>query len=310
MRENVKTRKQRMVEIITAIIMTAILLISIPVFAWFTNQRNMAKLAKIKAPDDLYINAAHREDKIHLDMRTVNVSMKYKTTELDEENNKVEVEKPVTSQNYVFSVSGNYVRSFTLQMEHTTNNPFSYKIYEGIIYKVEKNVSGDILSITNIKTGKSITDESEHPDYNTLNADGSPKYVEYIATNDWDALEVTKVTFPNNFDSVSVSAGDTLYIYVGDELTNLAGTTGGYLNKADGVRTANGSLTDKSYDDYDNFNIYTNPLFWQLKNVKGGETKSQPFYNTYVINVSWSPTIDMSLYDKETDIIYISAFVE
>ena len=303
-------KKRRTIEIVIAIILTTALLVTIPVFAWFTNQRNMAKLAKIKAPDDLYINAAHREDKIHLDMRTVNVSKKYKTTETDENNEEVEVEKPVTSQNFVFSVSGNYVRSFTLQMEHTTNNPFTYKIYEGIIYKVVKDNEGNVVSITNIKTGKSITDSTEHPDYDTLNSDGSPKYVEYIATNDWDALEVTKVTFPNDFEPVSVSAGDTLYIYVGDELTNLSGDKGGYLNKADGARIANGSLTDKSYDEYTNFNIYADPLFWQLKNVKGGETKSQPFYNTYVINVSWDPSINMSLYDKETDIIYISAFVE
>jgi len=304
MQENVKSKKQRKIEIIVAVIMTAILLVSIPVFAWFTNQRTMAKLAKIKAPDDLYINAAHREDKIHLDMRTVNVSMKYKTTEKNENDEDVEVEKPVTSQNYVFSVSGNYVRSFTLQMEHTTNNPFTYKIYEGIIYKVDKDDAGNIVSIKNIKTGNSI--ESEHEDYDTLNDDGSSKYVEYIATNDWDAEEQRKVTFSAD----SVSAGDTLYIYIGNELTNLAGVKGGYLNKADGARTANASLTKKSYDDYTNFNIYANPLFWQLKNIKGGETKGSPFYNTYIINVSWGSDINMKQYDKETDIIYISAFVE
>ena len=115
-------KKRRTIEIVIAIILTTALLVTIPVFAWFTNQRNMAKLAKIKAPDDLYINAAHREDKIHLDMRTVNVSKKYKTTQINNQGEEEEVENPITSQNYVFSVSGNYVRSFTLQMEHTTNN--------------------------------------------------------------------------------------------------------------------------------------------------------------------------------------------
>ena len=38
---------------------------------------------------------------------------------------------PITAQSFVFSVSGEWVNSFTIQIEHTTNNPFTYTFYEG-----------------------------------------------------------------------------------------------------------------------------------------------------------------------------------
>jgi len=300
------------IEIIISLVLALALFIAVPTFAWFNGQTQMAKLAKIKAPDDLYINAAHREDKIYLDMKSIDVTKKFKNSSNEDQF--------VTSKNFVFSISGNYVNSFTLQMEHTTNNPYSYTICEGTIYKAYMNANGtlqkttyidngeerEVDKILNINTGKTIAEE--HSDYATLNLDGSPKYVEYIATNSFDAEEASKVTFPS--ETITITAGDTLYIYVGSEITNKAGAHGSYLNKTDGARTANSSLTGKSYGSYENYNIYVNPVFWQLKGIEGGATKGQPFYKTYVINVSWTGINNISSYDKETDIMYISVFVE
>ena len=294
-----KHRKMKKVEIIAALILAAVLIITIPIFSWFVYQNRLAKLAKIKAPDDLYINAAHREDKINLDMRTIDVTQTYKSGDTD---------VPIKSQNFVFSVSGNYVNRFTLQMEHTTNNPYKYKIYEGTVYKVTKDASGNIQSIINVKTGKTIQEDG-HSDYNTRRPDGSLKYVEYIATGDYDTEEMSKVSFPT--EAVEVNRGDTLYIYVGDEVKNIAGETGAYLNKAPGARIDDGTLTPKSYDDYETFNMFADPVYWQLRRMRGapqGEKKA--FYNTYVVNVSWDGVQDITRYNKETDIIYISAFVE
>ena len=292
--------KAKKIEIFLSVVLAIALIVTVPVLAWFGNQKKLAKLAKIKAPDDLYINAAHKEDRINLDMRTIDVAQSYK----DDQN----VSHPIKSQNFVFSVSGNYVSRFTLQLEHTTNNPYTYTIHEGDVYKVTKDSDGVMTTAVNVKTGETI--QSEHADYADRNADGSLKYVEYIATGMYDADEQSKLVFPS--EVVNVAAGDTLWIYVGPEVKNLMNETGSYLNKASGSRIDDGTLTQKSYDTYTNFNMYADPVYWQLKKMKGGEPneKGQPFYNTYVINVSWDGVADISKYDKETDIIYISAFVE
>lgn len=270
--------RKRKAEVFISAFLTVVLVISVPVFAWFSYQRRIAKLAKIKAPDDLYINAAHREDKIYLDMRTIDVS-----------------NANVTSQNFVFTVSGNYVNYYTLQVEHTANNPYVYSIHRGIIYKV----MGD-NSIRNILNQRTI--QTEHSDWDTPNADGSKKYVEYTATNQWDMAEDAKVDFAA--DPIPVSVGDKLIIYVGEEVD------GHYLNKSESARIEDdNTLTNKSYDQSNIYNRYADPLFWQKRNINSDANKGSSFYNTYVINVSWTGVSNISNYDKETDIIYISAFV-
>ena len=287
------------IEVCLAIVLTIALVVSVPVFAWFNSQRRMAKLAKIKAPDDLYINAAHKEDKIHLDMRDVNVSKKYKDGQVD---------KPITSQNFVFSVSGNYVSRYTLQLVHTTNNPYTYTIYEGEVYKATKDAQGNIVSAANVVSGSSL--DTDHPNWRNRKSDGSFNYVEYVATNDWDDAELERVTFPAENPNVTVNAGDTLIIYMTTEVTNMSGNTGDYLNLSNDGRTADSTLTSKSYGSYSNFNKYADPLVWQLKNIPSFATKGSAFYNTYVINVSWTGVDDIANYDKETDMVYICAFVE
>ena len=154
--KKVRLRKARIVEFSIAVGLTVVLIAVAPVFGWLVNQRRIAKLAKIKAPDELYINAAHREDKVYLDMKTIEVSKKWTDGE---------IVKNVTSQSFPFSVSGEWVNSFILQVDYTTNNPYTYTVYEGIIYKK----TGD--DYININTGNSIV--TEHPDYTVRNTDGS-----------------------------------------------------------------------------------------------------------------------------------------
>lgn len=290
---SVADNRKRKAEVIVSATLAMILIITVPVFAWFNYQRRIAKLAKIKAPDDLYINAAHREDKVQLDMRTINVAQTYMDGS---------IQKSVKSQGFVFSVSGNYVSRYTLQFEHTTNNPYTYTIYEGEIYK--DCGSGGIRSVT---TGNLIG--TDHPNWQTRNSDGSFKYVEYTATGIFDSVELAKVDFTggNNPDISTVPAvvaGDKLYVYIGNEVT------GSYINKTAGERYADSTLTTKSYDQYPYFNKYADPVFWQKQFIPSGANKGKPFYNTYVIKVSWENVNDITQYDKETDIIYISAFVE
>ncbi len=296
--KKLKLRKNRVVEFIIAVLLTIVLVIAAPVLAWFGNQQRIAKLAKIKAPDELYINAAHREDKIYLDMKSIEVSRKY--TEDDQQ-------KSIYSQSFVFSVSGAWVNSYILQMDHTTNNPYTFEIFEGEIYKEVDGV------YKNIHTGNAIRDE--HENYTERNADGSLKYVEYVATNDFDDAEEEKVSFDPDPDLIHVNAGDLLLVYYGGDDEPGRKVNGRYLNATDGSRIANNTLKIKSYGTseggtYSNVNQYVNPKYWQSESISipGGQ-KSKPFYQTYVIRVSWPHNDTIYNYNKETDIVYLSAFV-
>lgn len=277
-----KMSKRKKVQTVIALALTVALCFAIPAYSWFINQKKIAEIAKIKAPDELYINAAHKEDIINLDMSAINVSQKIP--------NSIDL---ITSQSFVFSISGEWVNSFTLQIEHTTNNPYTYTFHEGEIYKSESDM------------------RAAHPNCDTRNTDGSLKYVEYVATNVYDSEEMSKITtWPD--DGLTIETGHTYYIWIGDEIKNKTNNTGSYINKADGERYSDGStLTPKSYESGTVKDKYADPVYWQLKNIKGGDTKGQPFYKTYVIKASWTGISDVAEdYNKETDIFYISAFVE
>ena len=277
------------IEIVVALILTIAMCVAIPVYAWFTNQKKIAELAKIKAPDELYINAAHKEDIINLDMTSVDVTQKYTTLD-----NGILTEHDITSQSFVFSVSGEWVNSYTLQIEHTTNNPFKYTICEGEIYK----------SIADMKT--------QHSDCEDRNSDGSLKYVEYRATNVYDSAEMQKITNWRD-DGLDIQTGKLYYIWIGNEVKNKNNQTGSYLNQTGSGtdnRYANDTYLDKSYETGTQYQKYAKPLIWQLKNIKASDIKTAPFYNTYVIKIDWTGVNNITDYKKETDIFYISAFVE
>ena len=124
----------RKIELIVAMVCTVLLIISIPVLAWFSNQRKIAELQKIKYPNSLYINAAYREDQAYFGLDTIDIN-DYKLTEsggyvTDVNGNAVRI----TEKQYVFSVSGTNTEYFILQLAHTNNNLFSYKIYNATQY--------------------------------------------------------------------------------------------------------------------------------------------------------------------------------
>lgn len=279
------------IQIIISFLLLICLAVAIPVYAWFTTERKIAELAKIKAPDNLYINAAHKEDVINLDMTSVNVSRK-KANGVD----------PVTSASYVFSVSGEWVSTYTLQIEHTTNVPFTYTICEAKIYK----------SISDMKTDNPAG-YANTADYESENADGSLKYVEYVATNVFDTEEMNKITADRwEDDGLDIEDGEKYYIWIGDEITNIENAHGAYLNM-NGSGTATNTYTDKSYETGTYKQKNADPVFWQLKNIRAttdNSKKGKPFYNTYVIKISWDEVDNISDYNKETDIFYISVFVD
>lgn len=57
--------------IITAVVLTIILFVTISAYAWFSFQRNAAEMYKVEFPNSLYLNAAHREDRMYFNLSAI-----------------------------------------------------------------------------------------------------------------------------------------------------------------------------------------------------------------------------------------------
>ena len=102
------------VQAIIASVFTVALLIALPVYAWFALGGKLEAFTKIKEPDNLDIRAGHYD------------AVKYFSL------NDIDIESIAsgTPHRVVFSVSaGDYKIPYQIQLAHTTNIPFTYKIY-------------------------------------------------------------------------------------------------------------------------------------------------------------------------------------
>ncbi len=170
----------RKVQVIAAFVCTLGLITCIPVYAWFTGQKKAAEMFKVAHPNALYINAAHREDQVNFALGGININ-DYQIDDngsivTDEHGDPVKIKE----KRYVFSVSGSDTDRFILQMAHTNNNLFTYKIYEA-------------------------TETLTKPSSGTI-------YVEYKATGDHTENSMV-------FAGDTVNAGDTLYYVMGSPIT-------------------------------------------------------------------------------------------
>ncbi|MCR5461069.1 MAG: hypothetical protein K6F51_14440 [Acetatifactor sp.] len=105
----------RRVELVLSILCTVFLLVIFPAFAWFSYVNRMETMTKIKEPDNLDIKAGNFDQIINFEIRDVDIEKMVETG---------------VSEYRVFSVSaGDYMISYYLQLAHTTNIPFTYKIY-------------------------------------------------------------------------------------------------------------------------------------------------------------------------------------
>lgn len=113
--------KKKRVEVIISSILTVALMIALPVYAWFASNKNLETITKIKEPGEIIIRAGKRSGETEADS-IVNFEMK----DIDIES--IAGGKP---QRFVFSVMpGDYNLGYKIQLAHTTNIPFVYKIYK------------------------------------------------------------------------------------------------------------------------------------------------------------------------------------
>lgn len=114
-----------MVPIIVALLALAV----IPTYAWLAKQRSVAAVGKLDMPAAIYIHAAHKEDIELLDLSGLDM------TRSDGQNR-------YNKQLFAFTVYGEYVDRFRLQLAYTTNNQFEYKVYQAIEHPSNDQPSG------------------------------------------------------------------------------------------------------------------------------------------------------------------------
>lgn len=105
-----KLEKKKKRQLVIAVSLSVVLLVALPVYAWFTHKRSIALTTKINAPTQLYITAGNKESVANLEM-----------ADIDVENG--------SYKDFVFGIGGTDVQNYQIQLAHTTNIPFEYEIY-------------------------------------------------------------------------------------------------------------------------------------------------------------------------------------
>lgn len=165
--------KNRKIQVVTAMTLTLGIMIVTPTYSWFRKQQKMARYQKVGSPNTLYITAASREDAKNFQIAGVDVSSSAYWL-----NNNKTLAGRKTYQDYVFAVAGDYVVSYTLQLAHTTNNKYSYEIFEAevmaeppensvqdkdyVVYNITGDFEPDILeeiTANPVYTTKAATDK-------------------------------------------------------------------------------------------------------------------------------------------------------
>lgn len=105
-----KLEKKKKLQLVIAVSISVVLLVALPVYAWFTHKCSIALTTKINAPTQLYITAGNKESVENLEM-----------ADIDVENG--------SYKDFVFGIGGADVQQYQIQLAHTTNIPFEYEIY-------------------------------------------------------------------------------------------------------------------------------------------------------------------------------------
>lgn len=289
--EKEKMSNAKKAQLVAAVFLTLALSFLIPSYAWYYQQREIARLARIKSPDTLYISAANREDKININMDEIDVNSAW--------NN--ESSERATYKYFIFSVAGQYVINYNLQLAHTKNNNYKYEIFEA-------------------EASNSIPDGVEGKDYIIYEPDNDriPEALSSVGTHDGintDEKIYYSIKKDNGENQISLNSGGTYTVGTGLEERTYH-YDGHYLNMASGT-SEYARLADDTYHDitysYDKVEAHSEPLYWQVTNIPvitAGGSK-EPFYHEYILKVSWDTSAnlaDLTKY-KDTDIVYITACI-
>ena len=267
--------KKKIEAVIVGVLIIA-MMIGIPIYAWFSNQRRIADLERVDTPTKLFITAAHDDIK-YLALTDIQV------TGSD------------TKKYYVFGVSGESANYYHLQLAYTTNNQFEFFLYPA--KQVTENDSY-------------LASHTAHDEY------GNETTTYYYAIDDMITVPATNTPFtgdasyriwseaPDNDMTIRGEAITTRYI--NKDANSLIANSSKH----------NDTYDYKNYDAEGAGNVgaqlYSEPIYWQALRIKSGMDASNTFENYYILEVNWEKAAAAAgptglKDDKETDIIYIAA---
>ena len=131
--------KAQKIQLIAALIMTVLLIISMPTFAWFLYHNEMAVSTKIDSPATLEIKSGGHPGE---EQAIINFELSDIDTEDSTYNHYTKDGVTYYYKDFVFCVKGKSLSSYDLQLAHTTNIQFDYSIYRAD----QKNTEAAALS--------------------------------------------------------------------------------------------------------------------------------------------------------------------
>lgn len=276
-----------------ATLLTIALLVLIPVYAWFSYERKAAEMYKVQYPNSLYINAGHREDRVFFNLDGINVNNYVYDSDgkikKDDDGNALKV----TTYTYVFAVSGDNTTEFKLQMAHTNNNMFKYKIYEATQYDypagTETREADEENGIEAITAGQIVPS-------GTASAN--------IVVYDQHAVEHEENPIQVAYDPYIEGNTSTKYYVRGNEVN------GAYKNnKNSGL--ANDAVSDKYYKmnfgDNQNVEAHAIPSYWEasIDDSQFVTDSNKRFVKYFILEVDCKDNQE-NQEKKETDLIYFT----
>ncbi|MBR0528555.1 MAG: hypothetical protein IJJ76_02170 [Ruminococcus sp.] len=274
--------KAQKIQLIAALIMTVLLIISMPTFAWFSYQNEMAVSTKIDSPATLEIKSGGHPGE---EQAIINFELSDIDTEDSTYNHYTKNGVTYYYKDFVFCVKGKSISSYDLQLAHTTNIAFKYEIYSAIA-----DDNGDILYM---------------PKDN--NAANSQRY------------RLARIKTDANGDAVLDNNDEAIYEDYNEPLDGAYANATIVGNRVVVNDSLKGRSYDVGTNG-DNVQQYANPAYWIKRGIVVHSIQKQDggFTHPYVLRISWimSTSIDDEAREedlnivqnnKETDMIYITA---
>ncbi|WP_164173626.1 hypothetical protein [Ruminococcus flavefaciens] len=272
--------RRKKIGVSVASALTAALVVTVPVAAWFTTQRKLADLQYVNSPSKLYIRAGHDEELEYIDLSNVQVTA---TTD--------------TAKYYVFAVTGSNTSYYNLQLSYTTNNQFEY-----FLYPAEENEGNAPAN-----TAMPYVPYTAHGDAGTA---GSYYYT----------VQGSVITYqPNGIpteDAHKILNGTKITRQgVEGEITAGFLNQDGSLIKATKDTVGSVNYHDNTYNyDVNKVQDCAEPLYWQARGIKSGmDSTTRELKDYYILEVNWAKAkaaveAEGGVFtdNRETDVIYIS----
>lgn len=263
------------VQLIVASLLTLVLLIGIPTYAWFSLSSKVETLTKIKAPTTLDIKAGHAYSVQYVDLSDIDVTKN--------------LEGGVGHKDYIFAVKAGSSSTYDIQLAHTTNIPFTYTLYRA-------KELGDSTTLDSEPSGNVATFE-----YRGEEAQTAITYYYGYAPKTATTLSEATSTPVNTAEDAEL------------ELVDLNPDSGAYGRTLAENIAGTDKIYSKytKYSNSDNPEIYAVPLYSQHTGI----TTWDPEGDFFILRISWDTRNDNTAFaawnaaanNKETDMIYISA---